>query len=220
MAQLLGLVGHREQQQVGAGLAVGLAAPQRIVHAARPHRVGAGDDQEVRTAPGRHRFLHLGRHQLHRDHVLDPDVMVCALGHELVLDLDRREAGRLAHADRPVHVHGIAVAARAVEDQGQRRDGADIDGDLAHLGDVQVCLERDLLVPGRAAAEVARRKARRLGHPRHQRIENQRCGHRHRPLDQPRSDMQRFLLAAMVHRAGGRNQPPATSKFWRAASPR
>jgi hypothetical protein len=29
--------------------------------------------------------------------VLDADVMVRALGHQLVLDLDRREAGRFRH---------------------------------------------------------------------------------------------------------------------------
>jgi hypothetical protein len=116
--------------------------------------------------------------------VLDPGVMVRALWNELVLDLDRREAGGLAHADGPVHVHRVAVAARPVENQRERRDGADVDGGLAHLGHVQIRLERDLLVAGRAAAEIARREARRLGHAGHQRIEDQRRSHGHRPLDQ------------------------------------
>jgi hypothetical protein len=35
--------------------------------------------------------------------VLDADVVVRALEHELILDLDRGEAGRLAHPDRAVH---------------------------------------------------------------------------------------------------------------------
>ena len=56
------------------------------------------------------------------------------LGHELILDFDRREAGRLGHADGAVHMHGIAVAARAVEDQRQRRNRADVERRLAHLG--------------------------------------------------------------------------------------
>jgi hypothetical protein len=36
-------------------------------------------------------------------------------------DLDRGEAGRLARAEGAVHAHRVAVAAGAVEDEGQRR---------------------------------------------------------------------------------------------------
>jgi hypothetical protein len=108
--------------------------------------------------------------------VLDAHVVVGALGHELVLDLDGREARCLAHADGAVHVHGVAVAARAVQDERQRGDRADVDRGLAHLGDVEVGLEGDLLVAGGAAAEVAGGEASRLHHARHQRVEDERRG--------------------------------------------
>ena len=73
--------------------------------------------------------------------MLDADVVMGPLRHELIFDLDGREAGRLTHADGAVHVHGIAEPARAVENQRQRGDGADLDGHLTHLGQVEIGLE-------------------------------------------------------------------------------
>jgi hypothetical protein len=100
----------------------------------------------------------------------------------VVLDLDGLEAGRLGHADGAVHVHGIAVAAGAVEDERQRRDRADVQRGLAHLGQVEVGLQHDLGVAGGAAAQVAGREAGRLDHAGHQRIEHERRRHGQRVI--------------------------------------
>ena len=116
--------------------------------------------------------------------MLDPDVVMRALGHELIIDLDRREPGGLGHADGPMHVHGIAVPTRAVEDERQRRNRADVESGLTHLGQIEVRLQRDLLIPGRAPAEITRAEPGRLGHPRHQRIEHERRGHGQRSFGQ------------------------------------
>jgi hypothetical protein len=125
--------------------------------------------------------------QLHRDHVLDPDVMVRALGHELVLDLDGGSAGCLAHPNGPMHVHGIAVATGPIEDEGQRRDSPDVEGGLAHLGQVEIGLQRHFEIAGRAAAEIAGCEAGRLRHLGHEGIEDQRRGDGQRTLH-PRSE--------------------------------
>src|SRR5262244_3594753 len=53
-AKLLRLVGHGEQQHIGAGLLVGLAAPEGIVHRACAHGVGARDDEDLRPAARSH----------------------------------------------------------------------------------------------------------------------------------------------------------------------
>jgi hypothetical protein len=149
------------------------------------------DDEEVRVAACRHRLRHLGRHQFRGNHVLDADVVVGPLRDELVLDLDGFEAGRLAHADGAVHVHGIAVAAGTVQDQGQRRDSVNVQRGLAHLRHVEIGLEGDLLVAGGAAPEIAGGETHRLHHLGHQRVQ-----------DEGRGDGEPFLhQRAKRHRA-------------------
>ena len=86
--------------------------------------------------------------------MLDADVMVRPLRHQLVLDLDRREAGRLAHLDGAAYVHGIAPAAGTVEDQRQRACHPDLEPRLAHLGQAEIGLGPAFDVPHGAAAEV------------------------------------------------------------------
>jgi hypothetical protein len=62
--------------------------------------------------------------------------MVRPLGHQLILDFNGFEAGRLAHANRAMHVHGS--------------------GRLTHLGQVEIGFKHNLLI----AAEIARPKSR------------------------------------------------------------
>ena len=103
--------------------------------------------------------------------MLDADVVVRALRDQLVLDLDRREAGRLGHRDRAVHVHRVAEPRRAVEDQRELRHGADREPALCDVGDVEVRLEHRLFVAELPAAEIERLEAGRLGQAGHQWIE-------------------------------------------------
>lgn len=136
---------------------------QGLVAACAPERVGAADDDKVSIAARRDGLGDLGPHQFLRDHVLDADVMVGALGQELILNLDRTKPGCLAHADRAMHVHRIAPAAGAVEDQRQRADGADFETSLRHLGQREVCLGPAFDVAHRPAAQVEGSESRRLG---------------------------------------------------------
>ena len=55
-------------------------------------------------------FLDLVDHQLHRHDMPDADMMMRALGQDLVLDLDRREACGFRHLHRVTDVHRIAEA--------------------------------------------------------------------------------------------------------------
>ena len=108
------------------------------------------------------------------DQVVDADVMLDAARQQLVLDLDRRKAGRLRQRDRPVDVHRIAPAAAGIEHDRQPADRAHVDGDLGKLGQREIGLGDAFEPAERAAAQVDRLEARILGEPRHDRIERAR----------------------------------------------
>jgi hypothetical protein len=89
-------------------------------------------------------------------------------------NLDSRKARRLDHVDRAVQMHRIAPSARAVEDERQAGDGADVDPDAHHFGQRQVGLGDALDIAEAAAAQVQRGEARGLGELRANRIEDDR----------------------------------------------
>ncbi len=149
-------------KHVGAGPLIGLGAAQCLVESGAAQGVGAADDHEIGVAARRHRGADLGLHQLGRDHVLDPDMMVGAFRQQLILDLDRGKPGRFAGHDRAADMHRVAPAAGAVENQRQRADGADVERGLGHLGQRQVGLGAGLDVAHRAAAEIERAEPRSL----------------------------------------------------------
>ena len=73
------------------------------------HGIRAGDDDKRRVASHAYGLTHFSGHELLRHHVFQADVMVCALGQNLVFDLDRGESGCLRHADGVMHVHRVMV---------------------------------------------------------------------------------------------------------------
>ncbi len=151
------------------------AAAQRIVEAADPARIGAGDDDEVGVAARGKGFRELFEHELGRHQVIDAGMMLEAARQELVFDLDGREAGRLGQRDGAMHVHRIAKTAAGVEHDRQLAHRAHVDGDLRQFGHGDVGFG-DAFVPAqRATAEIDRLEAGSLGEPRHDRIERHRC---------------------------------------------
>jgi hypothetical protein len=106
--------------------------------------------------------------------VLDADVVLDPPRQQLVLDLDRLEAGGLRQPDGAMDVHGVAPTAAGVEDDRQRAGRAHVDRDLRHLGQRDVGLGHAFVPAERAAAHVDRLEARLLGHPRHDRVERHR----------------------------------------------
>jgi len=145
--------------------------------------VGAPDDHKIAIAPRIRRLANLRAHQFDVDHVLDADMMVRALGQELVLDFDPSEAGRLDHVDRAMQMHRIAPSARAVEDERKRANGADVDSDTHHLGQREVGFGDALDVAESAAAEINRRETCGLGEFGAQRIEHDRRFDERRALE-------------------------------------
>jgi hypothetical protein len=111
-------------------------------------------------------------------------MVVGAFRDQLVLDLDRREAGRLARRNRAPDMHRVAPAAGAVEDQRQVADGADVERRLGHLGQRQIGFGAGLDVAHRAATEIQRLKPGGLGQQGRDRVEYERRIDRLRPGDQ------------------------------------
>jgi hypothetical protein len=164
------------KQHVGARRTIFLGAHESLVEAVHARGVRARDDEEIAARPRGDRLRDLGGHQVRRNDVLDPDVMMGALGQDLVLDLDGAEARGLGHAHGAMHVHGVAPAASAVENERKRTDGADIDPELHHFGQREIGLGDALDVSERSAAEIERTKSRGLRELGADRIEHQR-GH-------------------------------------------
>jgi hypothetical protein len=152
-----------DEEHVGTGRVVGLGAAQSVIHRARAERVSAAYDHEVGVATRPDRLADLGGHQLGRDHVLDPNMMMGALGQQLVLDLDAGEARGLNHIDGPVQMHRVAPAAGAVEDQWETAYGADVEVQPHHFCDREVGLGDALDVAEPAAAEIERGESGGLG---------------------------------------------------------
>ena len=139
-----------------------------------PPRIGAGHDDEIGIGAGGDRRLHLLDHELGRDQVLDADVMLDAAGKQLVLDLDRGEAGGFGQRDGALDMHGVAPAAAGIEHDGQLAGGAHVDRHLRHFGQRDVGFGHAFVPAERAAAHVDRLEAGFLGQPRHDRIERDR----------------------------------------------
>ncbi len=110
--------------------------------------------------------------------MLDADVVMSALGQQLILDFDGGEPGGLRHGYGAVHVHGVAPAPRGVQDQGQAGHGADFQSRMHHFREVEIGLQHRFCVTGGPAAQIERLVSRGFGHFRHQRIEHQRRAYR------------------------------------------
>ena len=109
------------EDDVGTGLGVELAAPDRLVEAERRPRVGARDHQKIVALPGFDRDLDLEHHLVGGNDAAAGRV-AALLRQFLILDLDRRDAGRLVAAHGLAHVQETAVAGVRICDQ-RRLDG-------------------------------------------------------------------------------------------------
>ena len=119
---LLGLR-RLDEQRVGARLAVAPRALERAVEALDRARVGAGDDQQLAVAARLDRGAHLLDHLGRVDHLLALHV-AAALRRDLVLDVQRGDAGRGVLAHRAHDVERVAVAVVGVGDQRHARPPA------------------------------------------------------------------------------------------------
>ena len=157
--------GLRVKQNTMSAPALAKASPRRIASSMPPARRALVRAMITRFGIGarRERLLELLDEELGRHQVVDADVMLDPARQELVLDLDRREAGGLRERDGAMHVHRIAPAAAGVEHQRQLAGGADVDRDVGHLGQRQIRLGDALDPAERAAGEIDRLEARVLG---------------------------------------------------------
>ena len=140
LLQLLHGLRRLDEQAVGAGFEIHLAAPQCVVEAVHGARVGACDDVEVAAVARGGRGADLSHHLVGWDHVLAGHV-AAALGRDLVLHEDRRHAHALVALDRAGDVLHVAVAGVAVDQDRELRrahDVADAGADLAECGKADV----------------------------------------------------------------------------------
>ena len=107
-----------DEHDVRAGLAIGLAAPDRFVEAVPRRGVGARDDDEVGIAPRGDRRFDLARRALPCSTTgRDPGRCPQRLGETWSSMMDRRDAGRLELFDRAAHVDRVAVTGVGVADE-------------------------------------------------------------------------------------------------------
>ena len=126
-AQLVEGLGGLDEDNVGAGLLVELAAADALVEAEGAASVGAADDDEVAIATGLDGGVELGDLLLGGDDALVLEV-AALLRPLLVLEDDAGDARLDALADGADDVEGVAVAGVHIGDEGDV-DGAD---DVAH----------------------------------------------------------------------------------------
>jgi hypothetical protein len=102
-AHLLHALWRLDEEDVGAGLRVGLGAAQGLVEPERGARIGAGDDEEVLRGArlGGHADL---LHHVRRPYHAPPRRVAALLREFLVLELDGRRAGFLVAAHGVAHV--------------------------------------------------------------------------------------------------------------------
>ena len=128
------LVGHRlGEDQVGAGVDVGLGPVDRVVEAVDGGGVGAGGDDEGRVAAGGDRGLDPPDRDLAVDDVLAVQVPA-ALGVDLVLDVQPGHPGVLEQLHGAGGVHRLAEPGVRVDQGGQGGDPGDLLRPPGHLG--------------------------------------------------------------------------------------
>ena len=103
-----------DEDEVGAGVGVRVAAGDRVLEPGHLQRVGARDDQRLVRPSRRDGGAHLEHHLLGRDHLLALHV-AAALRRDLILDLHGVRAGRLELA------HGQPDAAPRSRSRCRRR---------------------------------------------------------------------------------------------------
>ena len=129
----LGLALQRlEEDDVGTGLGIGLAALHRALEAMRLPRIGAGDDQRLGALPRLDRDLDLLDHVDDRHDPLERRV-AALLREFLVFDLDADDAGLLIAAHGVVHVEQAAIAGIGIGDDARLRDARQRRDAVEHL---------------------------------------------------------------------------------------
>ena len=108
------------EDRVGPGVEVQLRPAHGVVEAVHAAGVGAGDDDEVRVAPGGDGGADLRRHLLRLDQRLAGQ-MPAPLRHLLVFEVNPGDAGRLEQPHRALDVQRFAEAGVGVAEQRQRR---------------------------------------------------------------------------------------------------
>ena len=83
-----------------------------------------------------------------------PDVMVGALGQDLILDFDCGEAGRFRKPHRVVDVHRVAESGRRIQDERQVAHGADFQTRLGQSRDIEIRFQAAFEITERAAPQV------------------------------------------------------------------
>ena len=164
-------LGRLHEEDVGAGLAVAAGTLQRRVQALHRARVGAGDDEEVRALARGDRGGHLGRHLAGADELLALHVPAL-LGHDLVLEMDGGDAGRLVLVDRADHVERIAVSRVGVRDHRDPDRLCDPPRVVNHLREGEQSNVGPAQPPrgGPEPGHIDRGKARLLDEPRAERV--------------------------------------------------
>ena len=156
-----------DEDEVGAGVGVRVAAGDRVVEPGHLERIRPRDDQRLVRASSRDGRAHLDHHLRCRDHLL-PLHVPAALGRDLILDLDCVGAGRLELARRQPDARLGAVAGVGVDDDRQVRRGAHAADALDDLGaaDEPDVGQAEVVCGERVAAVVERLDAGALRDPR------------------------------------------------------
>src|SRR5690606_4738641 len=114
-AHLLNAFGRLDEDQIGAGLREGLAAPERLVEPKRRSCVRARDDEEILGGSRFSGNLDLANGILERNDTTARRVPAL-FGILLVLQLDARSARRFVTADGEIDVQQATIPRVAVSD--------------------------------------------------------------------------------------------------------
>ena len=154
---LLHRAGGVDEHEIGARIAVGVAAGERVLEPGHLERIRPRDDQRLVRASRGNGGADLDHHLGSRDHLLALHV-AAALRRDLILDLNRVGADGLELADREPDARLGAVARVGIDDDRQIGRGAH----AAHaLDDLRPADQPDVgqaeVVRGRRVAAVVER---------------------------------------------------------------
>ena len=121
-----------DERQVRAGGEGGIDPGDGFLQAQHGSAVSAGDDHDIRVAPGSHGSTDFGDELVLPDHLFARQV-AAALGRDLVLQMQPRHSGALVFADGAGDVQFVAIAGVGISDQRQVDRAGDDGGIARHL---------------------------------------------------------------------------------------
>lgn len=135
-APLSGGIRH-QHHVIGARVAIGIRALDRLGEGFILHRTGPRDDLEARRTARGDRDFDLRDHLVPTHEVFDTAVVAHAFGCYLIFDLDGGGTRCLDGPDRPVDMHRIAETDAAIDDYGGVRPTRDVRGRVDEFGERQ-----------------------------------------------------------------------------------